>query len=205
MRTQHFVSALILNFALLSIAIASGPVQVQPAGSHLATIQMATENRGIKELGLLKQVEDSGYPFVTLTIEFPERNFTEVFGLNLEEVKNVDAQKLNAWVGKYVAFDYDSDIVNALMDLKRGGQSILDTDVYTKNADTKVIKGILSGAEEVTSGDLPGEILITTEEGITMSFAFFIDEKIVAVNGKKVVAFYEERTQNTINEIRLSK
>ena len=42
------------------------------------------------------------------------------------------------------------------------------------SSDIQVIQGILSNAEEETTGDLPGELLITTEEEITLSFPFYI-------------------------------
>ena len=38
----------------------------------------------IREMGLLKSAEDSGYPFMTLQIEFPERGFEEYFSVNLQ-------------------------------------------------------------------------------------------------------------------------
>ena len=44
----------------------------------------ATIAQPIQEFGLLKSAEDSGYPMMTLQIEFPERNFSEYFALNLE-------------------------------------------------------------------------------------------------------------------------
>jgi hypothetical protein len=47
-----------------------------------------SEAQEIPEMGLLLQVEDAGYPFATLTIEFPERNFTEYFTINMESVEN---------------------------------------------------------------------------------------------------------------------
>ena len=40
------------------------------------SLPAAIINPSIKEMGRLKNVEDSGYPFATLTIEFPERGFT---------------------------------------------------------------------------------------------------------------------------------
>ncbi|OWY23052.1 hypothetical protein C7N43_03995 [Sphingobacteriales bacterium UPWRP_1] len=159
----------------------------------------------IKEFGLLKNVEDSGYPFVTLTIEFPERGFTEYFSLNLEEVKNVNAPTLSNLVGRYLSFEYNSEIVNALLDLRMNGVSLLNEGVVTDfDSDTKTIMGILSNAAEETTGDLAGELYIKTEEEITEKFPFFITPEIVRANGKIVVGYYQQRTLNTITSIEVN-
>ena len=159
----------------------------------------------IKEFGLLKNVEDSGYPFVTLTIEFPERGFTEYFSLNLEEVKNVNASTLSNLVGRYLSFEYNSEIVNALLDLRMNGVSLLNEGVVTDfDSDTKTIMGILSNAAEETTGDLAGELYIKTEEEITEKFPFFITPEIVRANGKIVVGYYQQRTLNTITSIEVN-
>jgi hypothetical protein len=62
----------------------------------------------IQEMGILKSVEDSSYPYATLVIEFPERKFSETFTINMEEVKNAPMASLNKWIGRYVSFGYTS-------------------------------------------------------------------------------------------------
>lgn len=161
----------------------------------------ATSNNAIKELGLLKNVEDSGYPFSTLTIEFPERHLTEYFTLNLEAVKSINAETLSKLVGKYVSFEYTSDLTNALLDLTLNGKSLLNAEKSEELAGAKTITGMLSNAAEETAGDLPGELFIVTEEEITEKFPFFITPEIVKANGKKVVGYYQQRTQNTITSL----
>lgn len=179
------------------------PTTNQAAGNKIASSPAAT---GIKEHGLLKSVEDSGYPFFTLVIEFPERKFSETFGINLEAVKGVDVNTLNGAVGKYVSFEYDSEISNALLDLRMNGKSLFpESDASGINANTKTIEGILSNAAEETTGDVPGELYIKTEEEITEKFPFFITADIVQANGKVVVGFYDQRTSNTITGFKVSQ
>ncbi len=159
---------------------------------------------GIKELGLLKNVEDSGYPFFTLFIEFPERQFSEYFTLNLEELQDISPQELTNAIGKYVSFEYNSDLINALIEIEYQDKGIiLHDDTVFQNDDLKRITGVLSNAAEETIGDLPGEIYITTEEEITEKFSFFITSDIVALNGKVVTAHYEQRTLNTITSLEI--
>ncbi len=167
---------------------------------------LATETshiQKIKEFGLLKNVEDSGYPFFTLTIEFPERGFTEYFSINVEEVKSVNAKTLSAAVGKYVSFEYNSTITNALLDLRLAGNSLLNEGEVGVSEETKTVTGILSNAAEATTGDTPGELYIVTEEEITYKFPFFITPQIVTANGKTVVGYYEERTSNVITALQV--
>lgn len=162
------------------------------------------DDDAINERGLLKSVEDSGYPMATLTIEFPERNFTEHFIINLEAVKGVTMNNLNKWVGKYVAFSYTSDFANTLMDLRVNGKSIFNDNPIEITAETKKITGILKGAKAETSGDLPDKISIVSKDN-NLTFDFFITKEVVNVNGKKVTGFYEERVENTIKSIKLSR
>lgn len=161
----------------------------------------------ITERGLLKSVEDAGYPMFVVTIEFPERKFSEVFNLNMADIQYLDAGKLSSWQGKYVSFDYTSDFYNMLEQLKVNGKNILDNGgVPPKSGgNVKVVTGILSNAAEETRGDLPDIVYVTTEEEISVPFEYFITPEIVAANGKKVTAYYEERTQNVISGIELIK
>jgi hypothetical protein len=53
-------------------------------------------NEMLFETGLLTQVEDAGYPMVGLYFDFPERDFSEYFSLNLEENASVDINILEA-------------------------------------------------------------------------------------------------------------
>ncbi len=164
----------------------------------------APDNSDIREFGLLKEVEDSGYPFATLTIEFPERKFTETFSINLEEVKDVQMAMLTSWVGQYVSFDYTSDLTNAVFDIRKNGKTLLKDIDINISKDTKQVTGILSGADEETTGDLPGAFTITTDDNTTMDFPFFITKELAEANKTSVVVFYEERTSNKISTIKVS-
>ena len=110
---------------------------------------------------------------------------------------------LNGWLGKHVSFEYNSDIENALIDLKFNGKSVFPKGNRPPISGAKAITGILSNAAEATQGDLPGELYIKTEEEITEKFPFFITDDIVKLNGKTVVGYYQQRTKNTIVSMKL--
>ncbi len=156
-----------------------------------------------KILGMLKVVEDAGYPFAMVTIEHADGQVND-YTINLEEVKNIDMGVLSSWIGSEVAFQFASESFNALLDIFQNGHSILyeEGDEFTE--EILAVEGILSGAEFETTGDLPGEIYITTVEEVSYPFPFFIDANVVAANGRNVTGYFEVRTINYITSIRLN-
>lgn len=179
---------------------------VNEALSNSQRMKSNESSSAIQEFGLLKSAEDSGYPFFTLYIEFPERGFAEYFTVNIENMENMNAEDLTNAVGKYISFEYNSDIVNALIEIEYNDKGIiLQDDTVFQNDDLKRITGVLSNAAEETQGDLPAEIFVTSEEEITEKFSFFITADIVAVNGKVVTAHYEQRTLNTITTMEIKE
>jgi hypothetical protein len=191
-------------FICVMLGAVSCTGQGNPATKNKTTAALPepTEDQ-VRERGLIRQIEDSGYPFVNLTIEFPERQFEENFVLNLEEVENVDQATINKWVGKYVTFNYTSNITNALLDVRMDGASLLGMSDEDLPEEVQKITGVLSGASEVTTGDLPVLIRITDPHERSLSFEFFVTEEMVNAEGMIVEGFFQERTSNTIMAITL--
>jgi hypothetical protein len=163
----------------------------------------ASKDGEITERGLFREVEDSGYPFATVTIEFPERRFTEYFTINMEEVENASLDVIRNYVGKYVVFNYTSTLSHALLDLQLNGESLLGMNSNDIDPNWKIIEGELDGANEETAGDLPGEVSIWADDGENLYFEFFITSEMVAANGKRVKGYYDVRTKNEIKSIQL--
>jgi hypothetical protein len=145
----------------------------------------APANNEIPEMGLLIKVEDSGYPFFNLTIEFPERDFSENFVLNIEAVENISINQLNSYIGKYVKFNYTSEILYDLLDIYHNGTSVFGAEVAPEGEGVKSIEGILYGADQTTNGDLPGEVSVFADDGENHYFSFFITEEMVCGQRKK--------------------
>lgn len=209
MTIHYFAAALLLS--LSSTCANSGNQSATTEATLSATAQTAPTSPSaepvsddeINERGLLKEVEDGGYPFATLTIEFPERKFTEQFTINLGNVTTVTMDDLTKGIGQYVAFAYTSEISNALLDIQLDGESLLGDDAPTLAADTKQIMGKLRGANKETTSDEPGKISITTDDNTTETFAYFVTKEMVAANGKVVIGYFEERTRNTVKSIKV--
>jgi len=198
------LNALLLNLGVVLLTACNGQEkQTQQPSSPQQEELMAEE--ALKEFGLLKSAEDSGYPFFTVEIEFPERKFSEIFTINLAELPDVDPGLLTGWVGKYVSFEYTSEIVNALLDIRQNGKSLLGVNPSELPKGIKKISGTLSGAANVTEGDLPSVLRIHDPEDQSIEFEFFITPELVEADGTLVVGYYDQRTNNRITAISPAK
>lgn len=158
----------------------------------------------LSETGILKQVDNTNYPIVILTIELPENKLTDQFTINLEDVTTVQKNTLTQLIGKTISFRYTTEQTNALLEIEVGGRFLLDADIDVLKSTTSKVTGEF-GADEVTTGDIPGLITITAADGEVTEFPFFVTSELLEVNGTTVTAFYEERTQNTIKAISAAK
>lgn len=158
----------------------------------------------IREFGIVQGVEDSGYPRYIVTIEFPERNMSADFNLNVE-AGVIDIQRLNDMVGQYATVYYTTDDEADLRDMKFEDKSVFGDEVYGDPSEWKQITGMLSGAEEVTPGDLPGEVTVTAADGTSVSFEWFVNPEMVEVNGQLVTAFYTFRPKTAITYLKASE
>jgi hypothetical protein len=161
----------------------------------------------LHERGLLKTVEDAGYPMFNVGIEFPEKKISDTFLLNAEAIQDLDMVKLKNLIGQYIDFDYTSIMDNAMMDMKVSGKSIYsdEGETYQPSSETKTITGILKDAQTPTAGDLPDQIEISSADGKPLKFSTFISPAMAKINGKKVEAYYEERILNTIVGIKFKQ
>ena len=196
------VLLLSIGFVFLNSCNGQEKQTQQPASTEKQEIN---EGDALREFGLLKSADDSGYPFYTVEIEFPERKFSEVFTLNLEEIPDVDPGILAGWVGKYVSFEYTSEVINALLDVRQNGKSLLGIKPSELPKGLKKISGTLSGATNVTEGDLPSLLRIHDPEDQSLEFEFFITPELVEAEGTLVVGFYDQRTNNRITTIKMAK
>ncbi len=159
----------------------------------------------VREFGKIKKAEDAGYPMFVLEIEFPERQYSETFLLNMEEHDNLDPAALSNHVGKYAAFFYTSESKDALLDVTLDGKSLVGVSEGDLPEGLSKITGILNCSADDMGGDLPGSLSITTADEISVKFEFFLTQEMVDANGKKVEAYFEPRTENKITKIQLQK
>jgi hypothetical protein len=156
----------------------------------------------IEEYGLFVEVEDGGYPFYSVTVEFPEREMKNSFTLNIENLE-IAPDALNNLKDKYVTFYYTSELDNDLYEMMLNDNSVIGEDAIEISEDLKSVTGILSGANEVTGGDLPTEITIKTKSGEEVIFELYVNPEMVPANGKEVTAYFSTRGRNKIAFIKM--
>jgi len=151
----------------------------------------------IRDIGLIKSIEDGPYPMFSVTVEFPKRQFTETFSLNIESMA-IDQNDLYATLDQYVTFDYTSELVPRLYEMTFNDKSLLDGGI---DPTLKKITGILSGAASITKSDLPGLVTVTDQTGKQVHIPHYVSPAMVEANGKEVTAYYYLRTENNIVHI----
>lgn len=156
----------------------------------------------VREFGKIKKAEDAGYPMFVLEIEFPERQYSETFLLNMEEHDNLDPAALSNHVGKYAAFFYTSESKDALLDVTLDGKSLVGVSEGDLPEGLSKITGILNCSADDMGGDLPGSLSITTADEISVKFEFFLTQEMVDANGKQVEGYFEPRTENKITKFK---
>ncbi len=159
-----------------------------------------TRDDTISDFGLIAAVEDGPYPFFIISIEFPERQFTEDFMLNVEAVPLSDTD-LMAMVGRYASFDYTATLEHALIDIESDGAMLLGTGHDEINPEWRSLTGTLRGAEALTQSDLPGEVRIEAPDGTITVFPYYVPGEFLRANGKVVTAFYTDIPRTEITRL----
>ena len=162
--------------------------------------EKSAQDEELQEFGIIENIEDGGYPYFVVTVNFPKQEMKIDFNLNIEAI-SLNQEDLNDLTGKYSNIHYTSQLENRLSDIQLNGTSLLGEYAPEFDDEWKQITGVLSGADEATAGDLADIMSITDSQGQKIDFEWFIDSEIVSVNGKVVDAFYYIQGVNTITQI----
>jgi hypothetical protein len=117
----------------------------------------------------------------------------------------VSLEELSKLRGQYVTLYYVFDESPRLMDMVVECESVLGEYAPEYQQGWDEITGVLSGADEVTSSDLPGEITVSASNGTEMSFEYYVDDAMVAANSKEVTVYYVSDFKNRITYLRPSE
>lgn len=155
----------------------------------------------LHEIGQVTAVEDGGYPRYIVTIVFHPGQ--PGFDLNANaEALGLGSGGLEALKGKTVTVYYTSEDEPDLRDIRLKGASVLGDDAPESVAGLSKISGRLSGAGDVSGGDLPDTITVTTAGGKLMSFEAFISTGMTKADGQEVTVFYDTRPMNRITYLK---
>lgn len=147
-------------------------------------------------------VEDSGYPRFVVQVS-PEAGEAVAFDLDMESGADLGGAQPSDFVGRAALIYYTSASTPFLLDLRTSeGRSLLYDDGRGPPVEGQIITGVLSGASTISSGDLPDTFTITGADGQTQTFAFFIDRRIRAANGRTITAYYDMEERRAITLMR---
>ena len=129
---------------------------------------------------------------------------TMSFSFNLEE-SPLSMEELTAMKGKYATLYYLSDEELQLADVLYNGKTILGDYGLDDFEGFEQATGQLAGADEATPGDLPGTVTVTTGNGSTLNFEYFVTDEMVAVNQKEVTVYYYSQVVNKVTYLMASE
>jgi hypothetical protein len=154
-------------------------------------------NDVINELAIVRKVEDAGYPMFNVTFYFIDREEVETTYVNREGIMYAGSS-LSALVGKTVRVSYSNKNDISVMAFYQ------DTDGQEEaNPNWKLIKGIVKGAESVTTSDLPDQVTIEAADGSNIVFDYYIDTDMVSLNNKTVTAYYTTSKTKEVTALEL--
>jgi hypothetical protein len=162
------------------------------------------------KVGTITKVEDSGYPMFTVTVDFGGGAVGD-FLWNNEAANLVGAPngaRIETLTGNSATIAFtrreDMDAVS----IKHNGKEVLDWPVdygVPRPTPEVVIKGVLSGAADLTSSDLPDELSIKDDAGKVTTFEHFISERaLVAANNKPVEIGFRKGIREEITTITMT-
>lgn len=199
-----------MNFKLLALGITiSGALlaacQPAPSGAKdepAATAQEApSANGAVVVPATITTITDAGYPMFAVTATVAAQTTPIELLLNAEAA-DLGGHELASYSGKPVTLGYTSLPETSLADIHRAGRSLFGADAPRLDPSWKIVTGVLSGAEDVTAGDLPSQITIANADGTKIAFEYFVGPELKAANGKEVTGYYTTDVVNRVTMIR---
>lgn len=158
--------------------------------------------------GTLVSADDAGYPMFFLNI-LPAGAAEPTGYLFNNEAAEIEGGDINALVGKTVEATVETKKEVGPIDIMMNGKTILPEDDQEMRLmpveGEKSVTGTLGGAAAVTASDLPDLLTITAKDGTTVSFEYYVDDKLVAANGKEVTMRYTIDDRSDVVAIKAAK
>lgn len=152
--------------------------------------------------GVVTAVEDGGYPQFTVTLTH-EGGEPRTFYL-VEPDADLDGASAGDFLNLAAVVYYTSGDDHMISDIRdAAGASLVQEDAQgAAPTDGASITGTLSGAEAITTSDLPDIITVTDGAGAAVSFEYYVDDRVMAANGQQVTVHYTTRTRDQITLMR---
>lgn len=157
----------------------------------------------MSEHGLVTRVEDGAYPMFTIHIRLDGHDNEMAFSLIAEGATIVGAT-IDQLENKPVNIEYVDVESWELMFIRPMLLSLTDPNSLNdeERGDLwRVVSGRLTGASEVSGGDLPDTVTIETNSGETVEFDHFIDSDLVQLNNQDVSAWLAPRVYKDLRRV----
>lgn len=152
--------------------------------------------------GSITEIEDGAYPLYTVHVT-PEGGAPVQFYLNAESGVDLGGAEIASFAGQTATIYFTSTPVSNISDIRTATQVSLVHDVGREvPAEGSTVTGVLSGADAITSSDLPDEITVTDAAGQAHSFEFYVDDRLMAANGQPVTVHYTVDARNEVTLMR---
>jgi hypothetical protein len=188
---------LVVGLAVSGALLASCQPAPSATKKDTAAAQTISADGTVSTPATITAIHDAGYPMFAVTATIAGQTAPLELLLNAEEAE-LGGQPAESFNGKPVTLGYTSAPEKNLRDVRQGDRSLLGAEAPTLDPAWTFVTGVLSGADDITTSDLPGEIAITDASGAKISFAYFVDPALKAANGKTVTAYY---TSDVINRV----
>jgi len=165
-------------------------------------IEDSTAPTELLDSGMVIQMEDVGYPMFALDLISQQNGKTHSFLLNIEAI-NITHEEAYKLKDKQATVTYALKHEPMVMDIIHEDTSIMGEYALPHRDDFERVSEVISGAEEESQGDLPREFTITSSDGKTMMFEYYIDESLANINGNTATVFYEIRDVSVVQSIKL--
>ncbi len=156
-------------------------------------------------VGKIVRIEDGAYPMFFVHVIAPGQSSELPLDLNAEEA-DLGGKSAGDFDGKNATVTYVVESKPSLVDVRMDGQTVLGDAAPTVPLDGKAsVTGVLSGASEISGGDLPDEITVTDAGGKATTFAYYVIPSMIPANGRQVTAYYTDDTRNRVTAMRPAK
>lgn len=189
------LSALFLSGCQPAPAARDGAAQPQESG--------VSADAPVVTAATITSVTDAGYPMFVVKVSIAGQPAPLELLLNAEEA-DLGGTAPDAFSGKTATLAYTTVPETSLTDIRLDGASLLGGEAPAVDPSWSVVTGVLSGADDVTSSDLPGQIEITDAAGAKVRFEYFVDRELVAANGKQVTGYYVTGTTTRVTSMKLA-
>jgi len=152
----------------------------------------------IVDTGVVTRVEDGAYPMFTIDIRLDEQTEPTTFSLIVEGAR-ITGAPVYELTGHTVTVEYINQTEWDLMDIHPADAEITD-DLEIGNS-WRFVTGQLTGASEISGGDLPDLLNIQLMGPESVQFELYIDEDMVALNETRVSAWLAPRNSKNIMSI----